>query len=122
METKDYEALHDLIQGAQAEFHEFALDLRKLRQSFGTNNSTAKISINAGGWGVWVAATACVITMVVAVVYSVLSNQNVTTTFIASENQIAELKADLRDAKAYNTLHESRIKKLEINNEHSNNH
>ena len=122
METKDYEALHDLIQGAQAEFHEFALDLRKLRQSFGTNNSTAKISINAGGWGVWVAATACVITMVVAVVSSVLSNQNVTTAFIASGNQIAELKADLRDAKAYNTLHESRIKKLEINNEHSNNH
>lgn len=122
METRDYEALHDVIHGAQSELSEIVLEFRKIRQSLGANNSTAKISINAGGWGVWVAATACVITMVVAVVSSVLSNQNVTTAFIASGNQIAELKADLRDAKAYNTLHESRIKKLEINNEHSNNH
>ena len=122
METKDYEALHEIIHSAQAESRELAIELRKLRQSFGNNNSNANVSFNDAGKSVWIATTACVVAVIVAIVSMIFINQNVTTAFIASSNEMATVQADLRDAKAYNVLHESRIKKLEINNEHSNNH
>ena len=131
MEAKDYgagaleSALLKLTKGvsdAQTVYQELADEIRNLRQSFGTNNSNANVSFNDSGKTVWIATTACVVTVIVSIVAMIFINQNVTTAFIASSNEMAAVQADLRDAKAYNTLHESRIKKLEINNEHSNNH
>lgn len=130
METKEREAalletaLFEVVESfnaAQSEFSELANELKNIRHSFSnSNNSNANVSFNNCGKSVWIATTACVVTLIVSIVAMIFINQNVTTSFIASSNELAAVKADLRDAKAYNVLHESRIKKLEINNEHSN--
>ena len=52
------------------------------------NENTAKITVNAGGVGVWIAATACLVVMAVVVVGSIY----VTREFTRQDQQLKELR------------------------------
>lgn len=43
---------------------------RSLGLNVGGNTSTANINVNAGGLGVWIAATCCIVTLVTSVILS----------------------------------------------------
>ena len=70
--------------------------LQELGDLLPRNDNTAKIDVNAGSIGVWLAATACVVCVAVMVVGGIF----VTREFVRYDQQLQELreKDDIHDA------------------------
>jgi heme exporter protein D len=76
----------DAVDGALKRIHQ-SLD-RVEQLADGGNRNTAKIEVNAGGVGVWIAATCCLVVMAVTVVGSVY----ITREFTRQDVQMQELR------------------------------
>jgi hypothetical protein len=61
---------------------------RELGAILPKNNNSATITVNAGGLGIWIAATCCIVVMAVAVVGSVY----ITREFTRQDVQMQELR------------------------------
>lgn len=76
----------DAVDGALKRIHQ-SLD-RVEQLADGGNRNTAKIEVNAGGVGVWIAATCCLVVMAVTIVGSVY----ITREFTRQDVQMQELR------------------------------